>query len=255
MQQWLNVPLLPRTFISKKFLIMSRYQPYPVPGNAQWHQPSHAWTWPPQAPPAHQPQWHHAQPAQPGQWTEGSAFALPAPPAATTASNTERPSEQPPCVSTVGSRPVSPSAPPGSWPGKSVPALNHSVQPSVKPAPSSHVIQPIATQSFPEWWKQSEDCLDTQVDGPHRLTFRRFVASTPWSRKCGLAGMDVTKLDLGSIGYRGWQDIALRGLSHGLWTSLVYMKEPAEGVFCQRLLSAFRTRGWKIDDMASAVSA
>ena len=64
----------------------------------------------------------------------------------------------------------------------------------------------------------------------------------------------MTHIHVSQLAYRGWQEQALRALSHGQYTGVIFTQNPAESVFVSRLLVALRSKGWDLDVLASAVS-
>lgn len=86
-------------------------------------------------------------------------------------------------------------------------------------------------------------------------TLQRSVLSNAFTRSKGLAGVDMASIPLQALAYNSWENPDLRRLSHGLWSGIVFVREPAEAVFLQRLLHRIRQDKLSLDSIATAVKA
>ena len=54
------------------------------------------------------------------------------------------------------------------------------------------------------------------------IPLMRKIESTPWTRKAGLNGREVSSVKLHELAYRGWHEQSLRHLSQGRFVSLLF---------------------------------
>ena len=98
---------------------------------------------------------------------------------------------------------------------------------------------------LPSSFITTEECLDsTPVSffpgGEHKLTLRRNVKATPTSTKTGIANCPIQYVPVAKLCHRGWDDYALRAISHGQDVFPVIAHHKDEAIFLNKLLTAFR---------------
>ena len=119
---------------------------------------------------------------------------------------------------------------------------------------SRGVNPPSAT--LPTSWTPTEEFLDSRFTGGSEkfegIQMRKTVFSSAWARSKGLAGVDMTNIRLADLAYHKWDETALRFLSHGKYTAIVFTSHPAESVFLTKFLAMIRSNKWDLDDIAAS---
>ena len=86
----------------------------------------------------------------------------------------------------------------------------------------------------------SDQCWDTnEVYG---LTLPRFVATTPWTTKQGIAGKAIETLPIIDATYDNANSYGLRLLASGRYTSLEFSRSYKESCLLQHILQLLRAR-------------
>ena len=110
--------------------------------------------------------------------------------------------------------------------------------------------QPMSGAQMPTDFTPNDKCWDSRFIGGVPLL--RQVTSTPWSRKIGIAGKSIETVNLADVSFRGWQELAIRHLSHGRYTSAVFTRSISESVFVTFFLQFMRDQKIELDSLAAA---
>ena len=93
---------------------------------------------------------------------------------------------------------------------------------------------------MPSSFNTSDQCWDTnEVYG---LTLPRFVATTPWTTKQGIAGKAIETLPIIDATYDNANSYGLRLLASGRYTSLEFSRSYKESCLLQHILQLLRAR-------------
>ena len=80
--------------------------------------------------------------------------------------------------------------------------------------------------------------------------FPKQMAATAWARLCGFQGRTYESLRLHELCYFGWNNVSLRYLMHGIYTSIVFTRSIKESMFTDKLLKVLRVEKIDIDEVA-----